>query len=180
MSFADDNRLHVMPLIVPADYFTRGMKGPHARLVAPDLALTWVIAPPAPPGAGAMVYMDPATSERWTREGFDYRSAAVWNLRNGDAWTREKRDDSGRLLWVAMMNPDGLGSSRVLLEEELAAAFPEGYRVAFPDRSCGFAVSNGLSREDLGATVDLIERCFRDATTPMLSTLFEPAELHPA
>jgi ribosome modulation factor len=39
-----------------------------------------------------------------------------------------------------MMHPDGWGPSRLLLREELEKAFPEGYRAAIPEMSCGLAV----------------------------------------
>jgi hypothetical protein len=39
------------------------------------------------------------------------------------------------------MNSDGIGSSRVVLSNELVKAFPNGYYLAFPDRSCGLVIT---------------------------------------
>lgn len=105
---------------------------------------------------------------------------ALGNLRDSDAgrtWTHEKRDKDGRLIWVAMMHDDGLGSSRLLCFEEVSAAFPHGYLVALPDRSCGLAVSAGANTAERREFDDMVERSFAGATTPMSDQIMAPEAL---
>jgi len=93
--------------------------------------------------------------------------------------THEKRDAKGVLHWVAMMQPDGLGSSRVLMADELKNIFPEGYSLAIPERSVGMALSANASAEERVGFIELVRKCQREGTTPMVNRLFAPADLTP-
>jgi hypothetical protein len=165
---------HVRPLIVPAEYVEVGVPAVFDPLPAPDLVLTWVELP----HAHTMVYVTPARAAEWNSAHPRWRQLAVEAMRRADrgrVWTHEKRADDGTLEWVAMMHDDGLGSSRLLLEPELRRAFPDGYLVALPDRSCGMAISRHAARlADVRAMVAGMQA---KATTPMIPDLREPAQL---
>src|SRR6266699_1550302 len=77
------------------------------------------------------------------------------------------------------MNDDGLGSSRLLLTDELARQFPEGYLVALPDRSCGLAISKRLGWNEHREVEAMVADMHKGATTPMCSDVREPRELLP-
>lgn len=127
-----------------------------------------------------MVYLMPAVAADWERRGIDWRARALRNLRaedRGQVWTHEKIDVSGRRLWVAMMHPDGLGSSRLLCAAELAATFPEGYQLGLPDRSCALAISATLSAAELAQVTNLVDSCYAGAAIPMRPGLFQPSDL---
>lgn len=173
---SDDHLDVVQPLIVPAEYGEHDFPAPLARLADPRLLLTWVaLARP-----DWMTYVKPAIAADWRARGIDLHARALANMRAADdglTWTHEKTDDSGRLVWVAMMHEDGLGSSRLLCHDELAAAFPEGYIVSLPDRSFGLALSAAASPDERRAFEAMVRECFDGATTPMLSDLLPPEAL---
>jgi hypothetical protein len=164
------------PLIVPSEYFDLDFPAPHVPLVAPDLALTWVELE----DGQTMTYVTKSRAAAWDQAGQDWRTSALRALREADAgqlWTYEKRNEDGSLQWVGMMHADGLGSSRLLLSEELHEAFPEGYWVAIPDRSCGIAASKALSGGELEQVRALVESCFAKAAIPMCRGLREAEHL---
>ena len=166
-----------VPLIAPADYFESGaFPAPHQPLYHPDLALTWVLLTEGQ----TMTYLPKPLAGEWQAQGLDWATHSLENLRRLDgAITHEKRNANGDLVFVAMMHEDGLGSSRVLLHAELVEVFPEGYRLGIPDRSMAIAFPAGLNGRDLEEVKALIERCYRDATTPMLGTILSPKDLSP-
>ncbi|HEX6535037.1 MAG TPA: hypothetical protein VF041_10585 [Gemmatimonadaceae bacterium] len=165
---------HVRPLIVPASYATVGVPAAMVPLRAPDLALTWVELAESE----TMTYVTPARAAEYDRVRPDWRRVALDEMRRADdglVWTHEKRVADGSLLWVAMMHDDGLGSSRLLLAEELRLAFPSGYLVAIPDRSCGVAIARDAP--EIARLREMVADMHAGATTPMIPDLREPAEL---
>lgn len=174
MSF--ENFQHVRPLIVPAEYAEVGVPASFDQLPAPDLLLSWVELP----DAETMLYVTPARAAEWDGAEPAWRRIALGAMRaadDGRVWTHEKRDESGALVWVAMMHDDGLGSSRLLLSEELHRAFPDGYLIALPDRSCGMAIARATpALEDVRG---LVADMYQGATTPMIPDLREPSEITP-
>ena len=78
-----------------------------------------------------------------------------------------------------MMQPDGLGSSRVLMSDELQKLFPEGYSVAIPERSVGMTLSAGASHEYRASFIDVVRNCQQDGITPMLNRLLTSADVTP-
>ena len=167
------------PVIVPSDYFASGQfPAPHVPLTAPDLALTCVLLSERT----TMLYVTPDVADGWRRSGVQWESAALTAMRRSDEgllWTQERRDEEGRLLWIGFMNDDGLGSSRLLLREDLERQFPEGYWVALPDRSCGMAISKRVESEVLEELRTMVAEMHRGATTPMCAELRDPEELVP-
>ncbi len=178
-NFSDADLAVVQPLIVPAKYGQYGnFPAPLIPLAMPSLALTWV----ALTRPEAMVYVTPAAAAAWEGRGVDLYERAMANMRAADAgrtWTHESADERGRLVWVAMMQDDGLGSSRLLCREELEAAFPMGYEVALPDRSCGMALSASATTVQRSEFVRILRQCFEGATTPMLGQILPSAALEP-
>jgi hypothetical protein len=167
----------IRPLIVPAEYVTVGVPAAFDALSSPDLALTWVELS----DRAAMLYVTPARAREWDRTHVGWHAAALEAMRRADrgqVWTHEKRTGSGALEWVAMMHEDGLGSSRLLLEPELERAFPGGYLVALPDRSCGMAVSR--TDANLDEVRAMVAGMHAEATIPMIADLREPSALSPA
>jgi hypothetical protein len=129
-----------------------------------------------------MTYVRPAVAAAWEARGVDLYDRAMANMREvdgGQTWTHEQTDEWGRLVWVAMMQDDGLGSSRLLCREELEAAFPMGYEVAMPDRSCGMAVSALATTAQRREFDALVQKCFKGATIPMLGEVLSPDALVP-
>jgi len=126
--------------------------------------------------------VQPEIAEEWRIAGSDWLVTAVERMRQADkglVWTYERRDDAGQLLWIVFMNSDGLGSSRLLLTEELQHQFPEGYYVALPDRSCGMAISTRTAWDGLSELREMVTDMHRNATTPMCPDIRDPEALAP-
>ena len=178
-NFSDADLAVVQPLIVPADYGRyNNFPAPLIPLAEPSLALTWV----ALTRPDWMVYVTPSVAAGWEARGVDLYDRAMANMREADAgrtWTHEQADERDRLVWVAMMQDDGLGSSRLLCREELESVFPMGYEVALPDRSCGMALSNSATAVQRSEFLAMVQRCFEGATIPMLGEILSSAALAP-
>lgn len=175
-----DNSLeNLYPLIVPAEYVQSGVWNlPHFPLKAADLILTWVVLHEGQ----TMVYVTADQVAVWQKRGINWSAVAFENMQRGTGdspATHEKRDENGNLQWVAMMQPDGLGSSRVLMTDELEKLFPEGYSVAIPERSVGMALSAAAAPEHQTSFMEVVGNCHRDGTTPMVSRLLSRTDLIP-
>jgi len=96
------------------------------------------------------------------------------NLRMaGPLATHEKVTD-GEVAFRAMMHADGLGTSRLLLLPELAQLFPQGYLCGIPERSCGVVAPRNLPDGVHSQVLAMVNGCYEDGMTPMLSGMFEP------
>jgi hypothetical protein len=168
----------LFPVLCPAAFFERGdWPGPFDRLVTPELALTWAFDQPQE----TMLYLSHEHASYLNAQGVDYRIQAIANLRanSNPAWSHQKKVD-GDLQWVALMHDDGFGPSRVLLSGTLGEAFPRGYLVAIPERSCGLVFPAALSGAALDEVRDIITGCFTEGTRPLTPTIFKPFEIQPA
>lgn len=167
----------LFPLIVPSSYLQPGTWDlPFRRLRDPRIFVTWV----ALHENQTMVYVNRQQMQSWESNKVDVAQIAVSNLRHDTGQylaTREKRSENGKLHWIAMMHQDGLGSSRVLLSRELQAIFPEGYRIAIPERSCGMAISVEAGEDEKSGFLNSVRNCYEKGTTPMLPELLEPQAL---
>ncbi len=164
----------LLPVICPGSFLEAGdWPGPIDRFSTNELCLTWAYMQPHQ----TMVYLNRQHVEYLHSRGIDFRRRAIENLRasTDPAWSHERRSGEG-MQFVALMHADGLGPSRVLLTDELAAVFPEGYRIAVPERSCGIVFSAKLSGPPLQEVEALIARCFQNGTRPMTSSVFGPAD----
>lgn len=127
-----------------------------------------------------MRYVDRRMEAHWDSQNIDWRTRALENLRRTPLehpWTHEFRRDDRRLFAVAMMHPDGIGPARLLLHGHLEAAFPEGYLVAVPERSCGFALSVRATDAEKAKLQDIAAACHRDGTAPVLDGFYPAAGL---
>lgn len=168
---------NLFPVIVLQSYFQYGnWPGPYKMLNNSHLALTWVVSRPEQ----TMVYVNTLRAGLWETAGVDWQARALQNVRKASTpilWTHEKRDGAGKLIMAMMMHPDGFGPSRLLLEDELAQTFPEGYRAAIPERSCGIVFPADISQENRLMIEGLVANLFREGATPMRPEIYTPEQL---
>lgn len=174
------HEVYLYPLIVPKSYYVKGVWDlPHHAFPAEDFILTWVFSKKA---SGSMGYLTREQYDALEKDEPGWQQTAFENLRGktGESskfYTHCKlSEDATRVLFLAFMNEDGVGSSRVLCSHELTRAFPQGYSIAFPDRSCGFVIPNGLHEEELAGVRKMLDKTLRGASVPMSDALFRPEE----
>jgi len=169
----------LFPMFAPAGFFeTGGWPGPFVLPVAKGVGITWAL----DLGQGSHRYLDRTISAYWQEEGVDWKNAALANLRVASVerlYTHRMIRPNGELFAVAMLHTDGWGPSRLLLTDALQQLFPEGYRVAIPEMSCGLAISRNLEGPEQGTVDDIITKCFGDGSRPLAQGIFEPEELVP-
>ena len=170
----------VMPIFVPSSFFALGnWPGPFTRLRAPELGLTWTVLLPNQ----SMRYVDFGMVHHWEAQKLDWKELAMRNLNretNERPGVREMRRPTGRVSALAFLFEDGLGPSRLLFRQGLEVRFPEGYRVAMPERSCGLAFAQDLQGEEMAPIQRVIDHCYRNGTRPLFPTIFHPDDLLPA
>jgi hypothetical protein len=166
---------HLYPLIVPSSYVSdTGWDLPHYALPNTDFLLTWV----SFKADEAMVYLtrDEYQALEATQPG--WQQVALHNLRHSLAddesfYTHVKvSDDKRRIVFLAFMHQDGIGSSRLLLASEWNQAFPAGYSLALPDRSCGLLIPHGILATELADTQQMVASMYAGATVPMSDQLY--------
>ncbi len=112
---------------------------------------------------------------------YDWQMQAFENLRlsiNEDEifFTQHKMSsDGGRILFIVFLNADGIGCSRVLFNCELAEAFPNGYYIAIPDKSCGLIIAKDVTEKELDEIRQMVIKTHANAATP-LSALLHTAD----
>jgi uncharacterized protein YtpQ (UPF0354 family) len=161
----------LIPIIVPRTYFKHGnWPGHHLLLRHPELAVTWVELG----HRAAMMYVDPDRHDEIERAGHQVHQLAMENLRRmSTSLSTHSKGDGDRYVFHAMMHPDGLGTSRLLLLGELDRALPQGYWLGIPERSCGVIVPKDVTAAEREDAIRIIGRCHQDGTTPMLPGLVE-------
>jgi hypothetical protein len=167
---------NVVPVIVPRTFFALGnWPGPHASLRRADLGLTWALLS----HDQTMVYINHERVALWAREEIDWRTRALANLeeRSTNLWTHERADHKGNIVFVAMMQPDGLGSSRALLRRALEYNIKTKYRVGLPDRSCCVLFPTSTSTIENLTPAQMVANMYEKATTPLCRDLLEPDDL---
>jgi uncharacterized protein YtpQ (UPF0354 family) len=165
------NRHPIFPVIVPRSYFASGaFTACHLDLRHPDLGVTWVEID----GPHSMTYVNPVRQAQLASSIMELHELAMQDLREaGHPVTHEKVVEK-TCWWLALNHDDGLGSSRLLMLDELRKAVPRGFRLAIPERSCGFLVPNGREGASLAEATALISRCHSAGAIPVLDSLFEP------
>lgn len=163
------------PLIIPSSYLNSDRILPHEPFSEPKFVLTWVKFG----DSSTMTYVNGNDIHELNAIYSDWQQRAFENLRNSSDYfhtnTKYRRNGNG-ILWIAFLNSDGIGSSRILLSEELSQGFPEGYYLALPDRSCGMVISKNITSEELSEAKQMVLDMFSKATTPMSGALHEPHE----
>jgi len=168
----------LFPLFVPTSFFELGnWPGPYETLGIPGLGLTWAVLQPDQ----TMRYVDHRVQRHWDAEGIPWRERAVANVERQsvpNVWTHEFRREDGSLFAVAMMHPDGVGPSRLLLRESLEREFPDGYLVALPEMSCGLVLSTPAMGPERAEIMGIVASCFRDGTRPLVPGMHDASGLH--
>jgi hypothetical protein len=166
---------NIFPLIVPASYYAKGTwELPHYRLPNESFLLTWAVFG----NDNSMPYLTNdqfislnSENKNWQQEAFENLRYSIDN--NEMFFTHFKiSEDQSRLIFLSFIHSDGIGSSRILLSSELQRIFPNGYYVAFPDRSCGLVISKDISEGELAETKDLVQSMYQEATIPMSKQLY--------
>ena len=172
------DEVYIYPLIVPKSYYVKGVwELPHRVFPTDNFILTWVF---CKKHSGAMGYLTSEQYEGLEKDQPGWQQSAFENLRGktGESskfFTHYKlSDDETRIIFLAFMNEDGVGSSRVLCSYELSRAFPQGYSVAFPDRSCGFVIPNGLLEKEQNDIRKMLKKTLQGASVPMSDQLYRP------
>lgn len=166
----------ILPVFLPASLVeSSSWTGPFDSLPAPGMALAWAV-----PHGDVLRYLSRDTRRQWETRGIDWRTQALQNLRDLSAeplGTGALFRETGETWLISLMYPDGLGPSRLLLSDELARIFPNGYRVALPERNRAFAFARDLDHEDTDTVENLVERSYSNSERPLSSGIFEPADL---
>jgi hypothetical protein len=152
---------NIYPLIVPANYYVKGTwELPHHTLPNQSFILTWVTFDTR----STMNYLTQdqyqelnTKYEGWQQNSFENLRLSIAN--NENFFSEYKMAADGQqILWLCIMNSDGIGSSRILLSNELTKAFPNGYYVALPDRSSGLVIASDITDKDLKEIKDMVKR----------------------
>jgi hypothetical protein len=167
----------LFPLFAPASFFeTGGWPGPFVLPAAKGVGITWGL----DLGEGGRRYVDRTMGAHWQELGVDWKAAALTNLVHASSerlYTHGLTRTNGELFAVAMLHTDGWGPSRLLLTEELERLFPEGYRVAVPEMSCGLALSRKLEMSEEATVYDIVAKCYGEGNRPVARGIFDPAEM---
>jgi hypothetical protein len=169
----------VYPLIVPANYHVKDVWAfPHQAFNNTNYILTWVSFINSDP----MLYITEDTYNKLNALHPNWQRQALENVRhsitdNENFFSHfKKTGDNSKILFLAFESGDGIGSSRILLKNELSKIFPFGYYVALPDRSFGLAIAKDISETELKKTKILVKKMYKVATTPMSPNLHEPID----
>jgi len=112
----------------------------------------------------------------------DWKAIAMRNLADqstGQSGMQPMRRPTGELSALAMTFDDGLGPSRLLFRGALEEQFPNGYRVAIPEMSCGFAFAKDLKGDELANIEDVISKCYKNGTYPIVPGIYDADDLLP-
>jgi hypothetical protein len=170
---------HLYPLIVPSNYVSdTGWDLPHHSLPHKNFILTWV----SFKADEAMTYLTRATYQTLEATQPGWQRVAMDNLRHSLAesesfYTHAKvSDDARQVVFLAFMHQDGIGSSRLLLAPEWSQAFPSGYYLALPDRSCGLLVPRYVTATEIADAQKMVKSMYSGATVPMSDQLYTSAD----
>jgi hypothetical protein len=168
-----------MPVFVPAMFLASGRWcGPQIRLRTPDLGLTWAALLPD----NVMAYMTFEMQAFWDGQDLDWKKLALRNLAaatNNREGARTLCRADGKPYAIAFLYEDGLGTSRLLLRQSLEQMFPKGYHVAVPERSCGFAFSADVSPAEAATIQNIVDRCHRNGSYPLMPGSYLATDLLP-
>lgn len=179
VSPAELDTRELLPVLLPASFFTAGKWcGPFTRLRAHEVGLTWAVLMPG----GRLRYVNRDIQAHWEEQGLDWKALAMSNLARhteNQPGPRMLRRVNGEVFAVAFLYEDGLGPSRLLIRGTLSKFFPNGCRVAIPERSCGFAFGTDLTPEELSQVEGVINHCYQHGTRPFLPGSYAMDDLQP-
>jgi hypothetical protein len=167
----------VVPVFLPSSFVEAGVwPGPYATLRAQGVAQAWAVLLPD----DAIRYVLHDMARAWEALGIDWKARALENLRAlspEPVGTGALLRDDGETWLISLMHADGLGPSRLLLTDQLERVFPQGYRVALPERSRGFAFAADLDLEDSDIVDNLIRSSHSKGERPLSPGIFDPIDL---
>ena len=170
---------NIFPLVVPISYYNQNTKKmPQYKLANEDYILTWVVLQEGEP----MEYVTPYLYKTLGRRMPGWETQTFENLRlsineNEISFTQHKMSSDGkRIIFIVFLNADGMGSSRVLLQYELGIAFPNGYYIALPDKTCGLVIAKDITKKELEETTKMVQKTFKNAETAISANLHEMQE----
>jgi hypothetical protein len=168
----------LLPVLVPASFFEKGnWIGPHEAVGIDGVGLTWAFEQPEQ----TMLYLSHSAASHWESRGVDWREEAFENLseRSSRFSTGEfqREDGSEKTFALVFMHEDGFGPSRLLFDETLQELFPNGYRIAMPEMSCGIALSVEATDIEIAKIEAVIAHCYEHGTRPLISGLHSPISL---
>ena len=108
----------------------------------------------------------------WQQQSFE-------NLRNStdNFYTNFRTDvETNALSCIIFSNNDGIGSSRILLSNELEKGFPEGYHVAMPDRAFGLVISKNISSTEEQNITNIIAEYYGCTGTAMSDYIMDKTD----
>lgn len=175
----EDELENIYPMIVPSSYYTPGVwELPHFSFPNSKYALTWVFFK----SERSMSYIKREEFDHLNANTADWQQISFENLRNSldeeEGFYQRFREDKvlNRLSFLIFSNYDGIGSSRILFSNELEKAFPEGYKIAIPDRSCGIVISNTISDEEEVVLKTVIDEYYGCTGTAMSKLIIPPED----
>lgn len=168
----------LVPVLVPASFFEHGgWVGPHGSVGIDGVGLTWAVEQPEQ----TMLYLNHSVAAHLDSLGVDWRERALDNLseRSDRFFTGHfpREDGSGQAFALLFMHDDGYGPSRLLFDESLEEIFPNGYRVAMPEMSCGIALSAQATQAEVAKIENLVAHCFKHGTRPLVTGFHPPISL---
>lgn len=166
----------VVPVFVPATLAEEGKwLGPIIPVQAPGLAVTWACLQPTQ----TMLYVSFQTASYWESQGVDWRMQSMENLvrMSKEISSHSFRREDGSYYGLVMMQEDGIGPSRLLLNSWLEEVFPEGYLFSIPERSVGIVLASQASAEEREKVEGLAKNCFEKGSRPFIDGFFQPSLL---
>ncbi len=168
----------LLPVFVPASFFEfENWLGPYYLCKALGLGQTWVILQPEE----TMLYLSRVVQEYWETNDLEWVQLAKDNLvrlSEENQYTHEFRRDDGELYAVALMHEDALGPSRLLLDDYFHRLFPQGYKVALPEMSCGFVIAIDITEEERYKLTNLVDDCYNNGTRPLIPGIHDVTNIY--
>jgi len=121
----------LFPLIVPSRYISSSWNLPFQKFPTSQYLLTWVKFK----NESTMSYLTDDEFRNLNQNDRNWQQQSFENLREeGDYFHTHitHRKGTKHILYITFLNPDGIGSSRILLDVELSKIFSKGYYIASP------------------------------------------------
>jgi len=167
----------IYPLIVPSGYYNKNVWDlPHHLFPNTNYILIWVFFG----SERTMTYITKEVFAVLNHEHNNWQQRSFENLRNSlteeeNFYSRYRESEFDHSLsFLIFSNNDGIGSSRILFSHELEKAFPKGYMVGMPDRSCGLVISKAMNPADRNILEEIIDEYHGCSGTAMTKSIMPP------